>query len=59
MTATDTTTHNAQVELQTPAAFHTSPRLKHLQRRLLEALDELWNGFVDPNEALWDDDEAL
>ena len=28
----------------------------HLERRLLEAFDELWDGFVDPTDALYDVD---
>ena len=28
----------------------------HLERRLLEAFDELWDGFVDPADALYDVD---
>ncbi len=34
----------------------TNPRVDHLERRLLEAFDELWNGFVDPAEAIYDAD---
>ena len=32
------------------------PRVKYLERHLIEAFDELWNGFVDPAEALGDVD---
>ena len=32
------------------------PRLTRLQRRLLEAFDELWDNFVDPADALYDVD---
>ena len=32
------------------------PRLGRLQRRLLEAFDELWDNFVDPADALYDFD---
>lgn len=32
------------------------PRLKQLERRLAEAFDALWDGFVDPAEALDDAD---
>ncbi len=32
------------------------PRLTRLQRRLLEAFDELWDNFVDPADALYDFD---
>jgi capsid protein len=31
-------------------------RLLHLERRLLEVFDELWDGFVDPADALYDVD---
>jgi capsid protein len=32
------------------------PRVKYLERHLLEAFDELWNSFVDPAEAIGDVD---
>lgn len=32
------------------------PRLRYLERRLVEAFDELWDGFVDPAEAIFDGD---
>ena len=32
------------------------PRLRHLERRLAEAFDALWDSFVDPAEALVDAD---
>jgi len=32
------------------------PRLKHLERRLIEAFDELWDSFVDPADAVYDAD---
>jgi capsid protein len=35
-----------------------SARLMHLERRLLEAFDELWDSFVDPADALYDVDGA-
>ena len=38
------------------AAARVDPRLKHLERRLLEAFDELWDSFVDPAEAVCDID---
>lgn len=38
---------------ETPGA---DPRLKYIERRLSEAFDELWNGFVDPAEAVYDVD---
>jgi capsid protein len=31
-------------------------RLMHLERRLLEAFDELWDSFVDPADAFYDSD---
>jgi len=43
-------------ETTKPAAANVDPRLKHLERRLLEAFDELWDGFVDPAEAIFDAD---
>ncbi len=39
-----------------PTAVRVDPRLKHLERRLLEAFDELWDNFVDPAEAVCDID---
>ena len=33
-----------------------NPRLNRIERRLLEAFDELWQGFVDPDDAYYDDD---
>jgi capsid protein len=53
MTATTTT---EAFEEQEPAADRASPRLKYLERRLLEAFDELWQSFVDPAEAVCDVD---
>ena len=32
------------------------PRLGRLERRLIEAFDELWDNFVDPAEAIYDVD---
>ncbi len=32
------------------------PRLAHLERRLIEAFDELWDTFVDPADAVCDTD---
>ncbi|HEY4759681.1 MAG TPA: phage portal protein [Thermoguttaceae bacterium] len=48
-------------ETQSESKIHnTSPngnnRLVHLQRRLLEAFDEMWDSFVDPADALYDAD---
>ncbi|MEN6459352.1 MAG: phage portal protein [Thermoguttaceae bacterium] len=37
-------------------AASVSPRMKHLERRLLEAFDELWDSFVDPADAVCDVD---
>jgi hypothetical protein len=53
MPSTDTI---ERTEEQQPAAAATGPRLAHLERRLVEAFDELWNGFVDPAEAIYDVD---
>ena len=41
---------------QQPAAPRVDPRLKHLERHLVEAFDELWDSFVDPAEAVCDND---
>jgi capsid protein len=38
------------------AAAAGDPRLSRLQRRMLEAFDELWDNFVDPADALYDVD---
>ncbi len=32
------------------------PRMKSLERRLFEAFDEMWDGFVDPADAFYDID---
>jgi hypothetical protein len=45
-----------QSEEQEPVATRTDPRLNHLERRLVEAFDELWNNFVDPAEPVYDAD---
>jgi capsid protein len=42
-----------------PIPPQTDPRLRHLERRLCEAFDELWQGFVDPAEAVCDADGTL
>ncbi len=39
-----------------PMAPRIDPRVKYLERRMLEAFDELWDGFVDPAEAVNDVD---
>lgn len=52
MSSTDTI---ERVEEQEPAT-HNNPRLHHLERRLTEAFDELWNSFVDPAEPIYDVD---
>jgi len=41
-----------------PDAPHGNGRLTHLERRLIEAFDELWDSFVDPAEAVCDTDGA-
>ncbi len=56
MTATMTTDQIEASEEQEPAAPRVDPRLKYLERRLLEAFDELWDSFVDPAEAVCDVD---
>ena len=53
MSSTDTI---ERVEEQGSAATRTDPRLNCLERRLLEAFDEMWNSFVDPAEPLYDAD---
>ena len=37
-----------------PTGSPADPRLKYLERRLVEAFDELWDSFVDPAEAVCD-----
>ncbi len=39
-----------------PAAGQSDPRLTHLERRLIEAFDDLWSSFVDPAEPVYDAD---
>jgi len=47
-------THHAGADgAQTP---RVDSRLTYLERRLLEAFDELWDSFVDPSDALYDAD---
>jgi capsid protein len=53
MTSTNTT---AQLNEREPATLRIDPRLKYMERRLMEAFDELWDGFVDPTEAVCDSD---
>jgi hypothetical protein len=53
MSSTDTI---QQSEEREPAAMPVGPRLKHLERRLVEAFDQLWNSFVDPAEPMYDAD---
>lgn len=47
-----------RTEEHQPDAQSTEPsgggRLKYLQRRLIEAFDQLWDDFVDPAEAVFD-----
>lgn len=38
------------------AGSPVEPRLACLEKRLLEAFDELWDDFVDPAEPYWDSD---
>jgi capsid protein len=33
-------------------------RLRYCEKRLVEAFERLWSSFVDPSDALWDDDGA-
>ena len=53
MPSTDTIERSQEQE---PASPHADPRLNHLERRLTEAFDELWNSFVDPAEPVYDAD---
>ena len=53
MPSTDTI---ERTEEQRPAARQVDPRLTHLERRLVEAFDELWSSFVDPAEPVYDVD---
>ena len=39
-----------------PATGQSDPRLTHLERRLIEAFDDLWSSFVDPAEPVYDAD---
>jgi capsid protein len=55
MQTIDNTNHVTDNE---PTPPRVDPRLKHLERRLVEAFDELWDGFVDPAEAMYDVDGA-
>ena len=48
-----TTADSDQVTESPPQA---DPRLARLEKRLLEAFDELWDNFVDPAEAYYDVD---
>jgi len=48
--------NHAQNEKVNNASSPGNSRLMHLERRLLEAFDELWDGFVDPTDALYDVD---
>jgi hypothetical protein len=45
-----------RTEEQEPAAKPIDRRLNHLERRLIEAFDELWSDFVDPAEPVYDVD---
>lgn len=53
MLSTDTIQPTDEQESTVP---HTDPRLSHLERRLVEAFDEMWNSFVDPAEPVYDVD---
>jgi hypothetical protein len=57
MPATDTIQH---CEEHNPTANEANPRppLNNLERRLVEAFDQLWDNFVDPSEAIYDADGA-
>jgi capsid protein len=45
----------AQEKKEEPiAAPHMDARIQHMERRLVEAFDELWDNFVDPAEAVCD-----
>jgi capsid protein len=39
-----------------PRPSHFAARQEHLERRLLEAFDRLWDSFVDPSDAFYDDE---
>ena len=41
---------------EAPSQPHADPQLSRLEKRLLEAFDELWDNFVDPAEAYYDVD---
>jgi len=43
----------------TPAVPPVNARMKNLERRLLEAFDELWASFVDPTDAMYDIDGTV
>jgi capsid protein len=47
---------NAAIENASPTPSAASARWNAMQRRLLEAFDELWDSFVDPSDAVYDVD---
>jgi hypothetical protein len=49
-----TQTQHAEPPAAPPEAYNHH-HLDHLQRRLLEAFDTLWDDFVDPEDALYDE----
>lgn len=50
------TCQSDQAKSNGTATAAADPRLGRLQRRLLEAFDQLWDNFVDPADALYDVD---
>jgi capsid protein len=50
--------NNTQTIETAAQSSQLDPREKYLRRRLAEAFDELWDTFVDPADALHDDDGA-
>ncbi len=51
-----TTNNNCHSAGSAPAVPPVDPRMKNLERRLLEAFDQLWDSFVDPADAVDDAD---
>lgn len=47
---------HATTRQATGRANGSEPRLAHFERRLTEAFDALWDSFVDPSDAVYDDD---
>jgi hypothetical protein len=50
------TVNNAKPVTENESVAGAEPRLKYMERRLLEAFDQLWDSFVDPAEATCDVD---